>query len=203
MHDESSAPDDESPREHKMRLRRMQEQRWRSRHPEYFKSKGARASARRKLKVLTAYGGACACCGETEPVFLAIDHIGGGGRGHRDALSRRGATFYRWLMANKFPDGFRVLCHNCNFAVSHGRDCPHRIGPSLPATEMPPQFGGTHWHAALTEDEVRQIISRHALGGITQRQLAREYGVGESQVSRIILGQSWAYLPRGSGGTGR
>jgi len=34
--------------------------------------------------------------------------------------------FYRWLVENDFPEGFQILCHNCNFAKSHNPGgCPH------------------------------------------------------------------------------
>ena len=76
-----------------------------------------------RLKVFAAYGGSiCACCGETELVFLTIDHIGGGGGKHR---SRIGSTIYSWLRKRKYPPGFRVLCFNCNWG-EHAGGCPHR-----------------------------------------------------------------------------
>lgn len=93
---------------------------WWERNPGYAHK---RALAR-KLLVMRAYGGArCACCGEVEVEFLSIDHIGGGGGVHRKAIG--GIGLYSWLIRNKFPAGFRVLCMNCNFATRHGRECPH------------------------------------------------------------------------------
>lgn len=86
------------------------------------------ATKRRRYEVLrneihTHYGGQCACCGEREPVFLAIDHIDG--IVHEGPRKMRGLELYRWLRKNKFPDGYRLLCHNCNAAVRWGRQCPH------------------------------------------------------------------------------
>lgn len=75
-----------------------------------------RADKRRELKieVLSAYGG-CQCpCGETRLGALTIDHVGGGGKKHRQALKLGGEGLYRWLKKNHFPPGFRVLCSNCN-----------------------------------------------------------------------------------------
>lgn len=82
---------------------------------------------RRRAEVLARYGGACACCGETQPAFLAIDHINGGGRQHRLTVSR---NFYAWLRAEGFPEGFRVLCHNCNMALGFYGSCPHQETPA-------------------------------------------------------------------------
>lgn len=83
----------------------------------------------------------CACCGESNIVFLAIDHINGGGGRHRREINAGGAMFYRWLRDNGYPEGFRVLCHNCNMATTHGRTCPHQAKlqkETLPtATSLP------------------------------------------------------------------
>lgn len=67
---------------------------------------------------------ACACCGEREPIFLALDHInGGGGKQHREL---GGGGFYTWLRKNGYPAGFRILCHNCNMGRQlNGGICPH------------------------------------------------------------------------------
>jgi len=78
----------------------------------------------RKLKVLSAYGGLCACCGEDRIEFLAIDHIFGGG-GKERATGLKGAAFYCYLIKNNFPDGYRVLRHNCNFSIGVYGYCPH------------------------------------------------------------------------------
>jgi hypothetical protein len=90
----------------------------------------SRASRRRlKMEVLHAYGGehpACACCGESTPEFLAIDHLNGGGKNHRDNLIRSGTNMYAWLKREGFPPGFQVLCHNCNCALGYYGACPHR-----------------------------------------------------------------------------
>jgi hypothetical protein len=85
----------------------------------------------RRAATLAAYGGRCACCGETRPVFLAIDHKEGGGNKHRRSLSSAGkivgsSNMYAWIVRNNFPPIFRILCHNCNYAEAHG-GCPHRL----------------------------------------------------------------------------
>ena len=75
-------------------------------------------------KVIEHYGGKCACCGDTTTEFLSIDHINGGGRKHKEEVG--GSTrLYRWLIANSYPDGFRVLCMNCNWSLGMKGYCPH------------------------------------------------------------------------------
>jgi hypothetical protein len=79
----------------------------------------------RKLRaeVLETLGGKCVCCGESEPKFLAIDHINGDGAEHRRKI---GKGIYSWLKKNGYPPGFQLLCHNCNIAKSFYGACPHR-----------------------------------------------------------------------------
>ena len=79
---------------------------------------------KRKVKVLEAYSGKnprCACCKESNLLFLSIDHIEGGGTKHRIAIGR--SSFYPWLIKNNYPKGFRVLCYNCNMALGFFGKC--------------------------------------------------------------------------------
>lgn len=81
-----------------------------------------------RARTLAAYGGHCVCCGEQTPQFLVIDHIAGGGNQHRRSLGivgGGGADFYRWLARENYPQGFRVLCHNCNMSRGAYGFCPH------------------------------------------------------------------------------
>jgi len=82
-----------------------------------------------KREVLNNYNGPkCVCCGETNINFLTIDHIKGKGNEHRKMVNDpKGSKLYRWLKKNHFPEGFRVLCMNCNFALGHFGHCPHQL----------------------------------------------------------------------------
>ena len=78
----------------------------------------------KRLVVLTHYGNGfvkCACCGETEIKFLAIDHIGGGGR----KLLREEIETPSSLIKDGLPNGRRILCHNCNCSAGHWGVCAH------------------------------------------------------------------------------
>lgn len=62
----------------------------------------------------------CAWCTEGRMPCLSIDHIEGGGNAHRKSiLVSAGQNFYQWLKAEGFPEGFRVLCMNCQFISLH------------------------------------------------------------------------------------
>jgi hypothetical protein len=43
----------------------------------------------------------------------------------------------------------------------------------------------------LTWEQVREIRARYAAGGISQPQLAREYGVVQGNISSVLLGKTW------------
>lgn len=93
-------------------------------------AKTRRLSAVVKEQVFSAYGGyRCNCCGETEPSFLSIDHVrNDGAQMRRDKLhGRSGTAFYVWLRRTGFPEGFQVLCMNCQFGKhKNGGICPHQ-----------------------------------------------------------------------------
>lgn len=83
---------------------------------------------RLKTAAMQAYGGKCACpkCPETNAKFLTIDHINNDGSAHRREMKGKGCAIYRWLKHNNYPDGFQVLCWNCNSGRgANGGICPH------------------------------------------------------------------------------
>lgn len=72
-----------------------------------------------KLEVLTYYSTKdypiCTHCGETDIKVLQVDHISGGGNQHKKSIGGvRGSAFYYWLRKQGFPEGYQVLCANCN-----------------------------------------------------------------------------------------
>jgi len=67
--------------------------------------------------------------------FLSLDHIAGKRQmdsepelvklGYSSKLA--GGHLQSWIKKNNFPDGFQILCHNCNFTKGQSKDnkCPH------------------------------------------------------------------------------
>jgi hypothetical protein len=129
---------------------------WRKKNPEKWAALQKRARAKRmadpvkaakerkrgveywrklRVEVMAAYGGPrCACCGESEEKFLSIDHVNNDGAEHRrnigygegNGKGASGRTLV-WLKRNGFPEGFQVLCMNCNFGKQrNGGVCPHQ-----------------------------------------------------------------------------
>jgi hypothetical protein len=83
-----------------------------------------------RLKVLSHYSKStlkCSCCGQGNTDVLAIDHIDGEGNKERKSLNRTGGSnFYRWLINSNFPEGYQILCYNCNMAKGFYGSCPHK-----------------------------------------------------------------------------
>ena len=93
-------------------------------HAEVARRRNRKRLQRAKREVLMHYGNCrCACCGETQMEFLSIDHMNGGGRRHRSDFGI--GNMYVWLRKHNFPDGYQVLCMNCNFAKGRFGRCPH------------------------------------------------------------------------------
>lgn len=99
-----------------------------------------RAQNRRELvaAIHEIYGGRCACppCGESEPLFLEIDHVNNDGNldrknpGHQSGST----TFLRKLVKAGVPlPEYQLLCSNCNQGKRrNGGICPHVV----PASEL-------------------------------------------------------------------
>lgn len=105
------------------------------RHKSYFKhlarNHEMRANRRKKYTAdaLAAYGGnppRCACCGETNPLFLTLDHIDGCTQSERK-VERSGWMLCMRLEKLGYPSGYQVLCFNCNLGRErNGGICPHK-----------------------------------------------------------------------------
>lgn len=82
-------------------------------------------------RILEAYGGQCACCGEREAAFLQLDHVSGivpDDQRRPGWSSRRltGTALYRAVLRAGCPPDYQLLCANCNFAKARLGACPHR-----------------------------------------------------------------------------
>jgi hypothetical protein len=72
----------------------------------------------------------CNCCGESERDFLTIDHANGNGTKERIKVlgtTGGGYRFYRWLIREGYPTGYRVLCMNCNMSKGKHGVCAHKM----------------------------------------------------------------------------
>lgn len=86
-------------------------------HHEIHKNHAIEARKEIRMKVLMHYSKGtlkCALCDYNNINTLTIDHIKGDGSEHRKELGGQW-KLYRWLISNDYPEGFRVLCRNCNW----------------------------------------------------------------------------------------
>jgi hypothetical protein len=84
------------------------------------KKKNKKKRNKLKLKIVGHYSNgtmACNRCKFADIRALSIDHINGDGAKHRREVP--GLQLYGWLETNNFPDGFQVLCMNCQFIKRH------------------------------------------------------------------------------------
>lgn len=88
--------------------------------------------ANKKFSVMAIYCEGqprCTCCGEPNIEFLTFDHINNDGAKQRKEIhigfKKHGYHFYVWLIKHNFPEGYQVLCWNCNCAKGFYGYCPH------------------------------------------------------------------------------
>lgn len=76
-----------------------------------------------KKQVIEKYGGRCNCCGESELMFLTIDHINNDGYKDEDKYK----SFYYILRKSPIRKDLQILCFNCNCGKSLNNGiCPHK-----------------------------------------------------------------------------
>jgi len=112
-----------------------------------------------------------------------------------------------WQFVNgEIPDGL-FLCHRCD-----NRPCCNtaHMFPGTPADNVADMIskgrrvhvvasperrarGETHGRAKLNATQVLDIRERASTGAL-QRSLAREFGVGQATISKIVTRQKWADL---------
>ena len=116
-----------------------------------------------------------------------------------------------FLSHGTIPPGMYV-CHTCDrtrcinpahlflgTAADNARDGHAKgrypVGKNHPARTMPQTRprGNNHWAAKLDAKQVREIRSLSQRGW-EGKSLASVYGVGRTQISRIINHQSWAHI---------
>lgn len=103
---------------------------WREKNRDKYNATRRQNRRKVRIEVLTHYGGEppyCACCGEKQTEFLCIDHVNPGAGSQQRRESGGGSILLcEWLKKNRFPLGYRVLCHNCNSAIGFYGYCPHQ-----------------------------------------------------------------------------
>ena len=123
-----------------------------------------------KLEVFKHYSGDeipyCACCGENNYEFLTVDHIDGGGAQHRRENGYHpGNSTYSWILKNNFPEGFRILCWNCNSSRGVYGYCPHEKQRELEDETTLAQFNLYHSKIPIPTDLPQPSAAQLSLDG--------------------------------------
>ncbi len=97
-----------------------------------YRKKNAKILAKKKHEYYTRmkhegighYGGKCECCGESIKEFLTLEHKNG-----RDKDKKKLTGKKMWCRAKSegYPDGYTVLCFNCNCSKGAYGTCPHKL----------------------------------------------------------------------------
>lgn len=103
-------------------------------HDEAQRARSTRLARRHRERlrdqIFAAYGSECTCCGETEPLFLSIDHVNNDGYAHRKLGINNTVSLFSMIRRLGFPkDDFQLLCMNCNHGKYRNKGvCPHKEG---------------------------------------------------------------------------
>jgi hypothetical protein len=88
---------------------------WHKTHKEAVSRINREHWQRVKFQVLSHYANGtpkCTRCGFVDIRALSLDHIAGGGNQHRKQI---GSGWYRKLRKASYPEGYQVLCMNCQW----------------------------------------------------------------------------------------
>ena len=132
------------------------------------------------------------------------------------ALSEPDAERF-WSKVNQTGDCWLWNCRRTasggQFRVSGKRPVAHRVAWQLIHGSIPPRYAVRRtcgnllcvrpehlqlvsgaecaWRAKLTPDQVSTIRTRYAQGTMSQRGLAREFGVSPQSINRLLHGLTW------------
>jgi hypothetical protein len=110
----------------------------------------------------------------------------------------------RWTyeqFVGPIPEG-KNLCHRCDnppcvnpahlWLGTHAENHADREAKGRGGQWM--TRGESHVNHKLTADQVREIRSRYAAGGVSQASLAASFGVSDQLISLIVRRKKWAHL---------
>jgi hypothetical protein len=109
------------------------------------------------------------------------------------------ASHFMWRrLHGAYPETGLEVCHTCDnppcvnpkhlFLGTHSDNMKDRSAKG----RLPSRKGALNPRAKLTPEAVAEIRERYALGDISQARLGIELGVGQSTVSSLLRGETWA-----------
>lgn len=102
---------------------------------------------------------------------------------------------WEYFNGREIPEGL-VICHSCD-----NTSCvnPDHLRADTQASNNREAIERNRWHPQIGLKNGRAVLTEQAVAEIrqskdTQMTLAAQYGIGQSQVSRIKRGESWSAL---------
>lgn len=105
-----------------------------------------------------------------------------------------------WTLTNGSIPAGMIVCHYCDnppcvnpihlFLGTDADNCADRVAKDR-SSRMISHYGETSPLAKLTAEQVEEIRRRYAAGGVLQRELGEEFGIGQTQVGRIVRRVRW------------
>lgn len=130
----------------------------------------------------------------------SVNSVWGYGRYLFKGTVRKPHRLAWFLIKGEWPQ--MMLLHSCDNRIcvnpDHLREGTQKenVGDAVERNRNPK--GETHGQAKVTEEDVKEIRQRYQRynrkGGDTQASLAREFGVSQSVISKIILRESWKHV---------
>ncbi len=126
---------------------------------------------RREIKeiVITAYGGKCSHCGETNHEFMTLDHVNDDGKSHRDT-EPTARNSWKWAKSRNFPATLQLMCMSCNMAKTRTSSSSR----SRLREEVFSAYGGKC--SCCDETNILKLTLDHILGGGCEHR--RSLGLG-------------------------
>jgi hypothetical protein len=139
---------------------------------------------------------------KTESCWLWMGRLQPDGYGVLDIGHRmtRAHRFSYELHKGPIPDGLCV-CHNCPGGDNRRCVNPDHLWLGTVGDNNRDQTvrgrrprGERHGMARLGEGTIRLIRDRYAAGNVSQRQLAREFGISQTHVGEIVRRRIWKHV---------
>jgi uncharacterized protein YeaC (DUF1315 family) len=172
-------------------INRRYRKNWREKHPEESKIRAKQCTYKRNKRLreefFRMYGDKCLGCGETNVIFLTLDHVCNDGNKSRCTTSN--ISEYEIAIKDYQPEKYQTLCFNCNLGKnrvirkSTSEDKPwtrHRINMRKTFFEM---YGkrcaccGTEKSVYLTLDHVQNdgYKTKKSRGDVNYRCATKKY----------------------------
>lgn len=130
-----------------------------------------------------------------------------------ECIEWAGTTFKKTGYGRRWFRGVDTTAHKAAFIEHHGREpiglvrhaCDNRLCYNVDhlvegsfqdnsddmVSRGRSRKGERHWNHKLTEEQISEILENRKTRAVTQRSLAKKFGVTESAITHVIKGRTW------------